>query len=882
MKHRTRDLLAMVLAGALVACGGAGSSDSGPSTDTADTADTAYSGDGADTGETWVDAEDDSTEIDGGEVTDAGQPPPPAVEAMWAMAGHDSRHTGRSPYVGAQRPDLAWKIQLKKSITKGTSPVINSDGVLVVASGSGTVFALDAEGTSLWTTEVGEAEKGITNRTVLALAPDGTLYAVTSIHDWPDPRVTRLHALAPDGTKKWSVLIEEEIRSNLTVDASGRVYLASKETGNLHVIQSDGSVAWVVEAGDGHPPSIADDGTVISGGNTLQAHDSDGTLLWEVPMGEDVSSPAIGDDGTVYVCGPSGVYAFTSTGTQLWLAAPASGPGVRPVIAQDGTLYVRGSGDTQFTIELYALNADGTIRWTRDDIPAPTGHVTVDAAGTVYVAGGGLLTSVSPDGVVNWMRYLAEVNKKLTSGPVIAADGRLVVVSEVGRLLALGSGGPCEGSPADCNDQDPCTVDRCVDAQGCTHTLLCDDGNPCTADTCGADGACTNDTMPDDSACDAGLDCAGPGTCQDGVCQLSDNLCGLAQSPWPKPGHDNRQTNRSSQSPAKPVSPLWTAELDDSWVLSEPLLDESGTVLLLTHYQSHAVGADGTLAWDAAGDGPFAAVRADGTSFNTANGELRALDEDGNDLWSFTPLLMYAPGYEAGLAIADDGTLYLGGSYFYLYALDPNGQERWRFDQGDARYGAPSIAPSGQIVVGSGQAHRILGISPDGELVWEVATEEAVFAAPLISDLGIVYAVDGDGTLYAVESDGTLRWSLPTAIQSPLSLGVDGRIYGHAEDSKLVIIVDDGQANVTTVDVPSAGRIAIAADGTLYASSSTQVGMDGFSPILDNQLHGLDADGNLLWTHLLGEAIHPAYPPSLGSDGRIYVGADNLLHAFGP
>ena len=866
----------MVLAGALTACGGTGSSGSGPAADT--TADTTT--DTTDTTDTTADTQGDTTPTDSGEVTDTTPPPPPAVQPMWAMAGHDSRHTGRSPYVAAPQADFAWKVQLKENIAIGSNPVINSDGTLVVGATGGTVLAFDSEGAPLWTTDVGETKKGITGLTTLALGPDNTIYVVTSIYDFPAARFAMLHAVAPDGGKKWSVLVDEEVKSNLTVDAGGRVYVAAKK-GNLHVINSDGSVAWVVEGGAGHPPAIADDGTVILGGDTLRALNTDGTLLWEVPIGEEVSSPAIGDDGTLYVCGSSGVYAFSPSGTQLWLAAPASGPGTRPVIAKDGTLYVMAKGDTQYTAMLYALAADGSIKWTRDDIPAPVGRMTVDAAGTVYVAAWGGLMSVSPQGIVNWLLDLAEVNKKLTSGPVIAADGRFYVVSEKGRLLAFGGGGPCEGSPPDCNDNNPCTLDTCTNAKGCTHTPLCDDGNPCTTDTCTPDGICAVETIPDDSACDPGFDCAGPGTCQAGVCQLSNNLCGLAQSPWPKPGHDNRQTNRSSHSPAGTVSTVWATELDESWVLSEPLLDEAGTVFILTHYQSHAVGADGTLKWAAPGKKAFAAIRADGTSFNTTANALEALDPDGKPKWSFSTVITSLPWDEALLAIADDGTIYVGGTYFYLYALDPNGKEKWRFDEGDARYSAPSIAPNGRIVVGTSNANRVIGISPDGELIWEVATAAPV-AAPLISDLGIVYALASEGTLYAVEPGGTLRWSLPTSIASPLSLGADGRIYGHTEDSKLVIIVDDGQPNVSTVDVPTSGRIAIAANGTLYAVSSDGVGMEGFSQVFSNQLHALDGDGNLLWTHVLGEGTHRALPPAIGSDGLIYVGADNLLHAFGP
>ena len=66
---------------------------------------------------------------------------------------------------------------------------------------------------------------------------------------------------------------------------------------------------------------------------------------------------------------------------------------------------------------------------------------------------------------------------------------------------------PCEGD-ADCDDEDKCTLDRCVDGV-CESVLLppgfccavdadCDDGIGCTADQC-LNGACWN--LPEDSTC---------------------------------------------------------------------------------------------------------------------------------------------------------------------------------------------------------------------------------------------------------------------------------------------------------------------------------------------------------------------------------------------
>ncbi|MBX3276239.1 MAG: lamin tail domain-containing protein [Sandaracinaceae bacterium] len=76
------------------------------------------------------------------------------------------------------------------------------------------------------------------------------------------------------------------------------------------------------------------------------------------------------------------------------------------------------------------------------------------------------------------------------------------------------------GAPLDCDDGDPCTVDACLAASGCTYAAdegaSCDDGDPCTTgDACAADATCAG--VPD-RACepdggvptaDAGVDAGG-------------------------------------------------------------------------------------------------------------------------------------------------------------------------------------------------------------------------------------------------------------------------------------------------------------------------------------------------------------------------------------
>ncbi len=91
------------------------------------------------------------------------------------------------------------------------------------------------------------------------------------------------------------------------------------------------------------------------------------------------------------------------------------------------------------------------------------------------------------------------------------------------------------GTPAACDDKDPCTDDSCDKAKGCQHTpntAPCDDGDPCTSGEACAAGACTggSPTVCDDGnactddSCTEGKGCAATAVPGHGACG-SDKQC---------------------------------------------------------------------------------------------------------------------------------------------------------------------------------------------------------------------------------------------------------------------------------------------------------------------------------------------------------------------
>jgi hypothetical protein len=105
--------------------------------------------------------------------------------------------------------------------------------------------------------------------------------------------------------------------------------------------------------------------------------------------------------------------------------------------------------------------------------------------------------------------------------------------------------GVCTGTPIDCGDGIPCTIDDCHPVNGCINTpnddycqdgngcngieicdpvlgckpgipVDCDDGNPCTTDICNpATGQCEHMAVADGTPCPGG-------TCSGGTCVSND------------------------------------------------------------------------------------------------------------------------------------------------------------------------------------------------------------------------------------------------------------------------------------------------------------------------------------------------------------------------
>ena len=338
----------------------------------------------------------------------------------WPMRGHDTRHSGQSPYKGPWKPALKWKFLTEGDVY--SSPAIGLDGTVYVGSYDGYLYAVSPGGSLMWKFQTGSSVESSP-----AIGLDGTVYVGS--------KDRHLYAVKRDGTLKWKFLTEGDVYSSPAIGLDGTVYVGSYD-GYLYAVNPDGTLKWKFLTGDVYSsPAIGLDGTIYvgSGNHYFYALNPDGGLKWKFKTGKYVwSSPAIGLDGTVYVGSTDKyLYAVNPEGALKWKLKTSYGVRSSPAIGLDGTVYV-GSGNHYF----YALNPDGSRKWVFTTFPfrdRASDSPAIGSDGTVYV-GLGDLYALNPDAGLKWK---FKTGKYVRSSPVIGLDGTVYVGSDDNYLYAL-------------------------------------------------------------------------------------------------------------------------------------------------------------------------------------------------------------------------------------------------------------------------------------------------------------------------------------------------------------------------------------------------------------------------------------------------------------
>jgi outer membrane protein assembly factor BamB len=343
---------------------------------------------------------------------------------------NDRRHTGRSPYRGPASATLSWSYRTGGRVS--SQAVIAPDGTIYVGSHDHFLYALDPHGGEKWKRDLGDRIYATP-----LVDDDGNVYCGS------DGDV--FSSFAPSGELRFRLETEGDADTGAVVAPNGAIHFAAGN--HLYALTKDGTVRWRFEARSKiySTPAVDDDGTVYVGSqdDELYAVAADGRLRWSYrTQGDNDASPAIGDDGTIYFGSDDGrVYALTRDGELRW-STPLDGYVRAPLaLGLDGSIIAGVYGPRPRVVSLDA--ATGELRWffpvTVTDSPEIGVHSgpLVDADGNIYVgAHDDYLYSLTPEGDLRW---IFGTDADVDGSPIVSQDGVLLVGSDDGNLYALGT-----------------------------------------------------------------------------------------------------------------------------------------------------------------------------------------------------------------------------------------------------------------------------------------------------------------------------------------------------------------------------------------------------------------------------------------------------------
>ncbi|HNW53901.1 MAG TPA: PQQ-binding-like beta-propeller repeat protein, partial [Bacteroidales bacterium] len=683
-----------------------------------------------------------------------------------------------------------------------------------------------------------------------------------------------LTALDPvSGSIKWSINVGHSappaVAKNGTIytNIENRFYGVNPATGAMALI-------YTADRNFTSSPAVAADGMVyIGAGQKVLAIDPAAKkLIWEAPVDKYViQHPTIGSDGIVYVIPwrlSSKLYAFYPQKTidQLkWVREIDGFFSTAPVIGANGTIYA-GAGSRLIAFQ----PASGASKWEFTTPIAPSGYPSIKAItsepvisnnGTIYFSAltfgssGGAIYAIHPDGYPKW--FFASETTIYTS-PVLAKDKTIYYPAD--KLHVLDLSGKELWSKEDAGFSSPVlTTDGTI--YGVSYN------NKGVFALAGTSGGLAIGHWP------------AFGHDPQRTCQHDDSFVGIPPTitvqpeskliksgetvtftvaatgdpvmhyQWFEGATGDRSKLVGSDSPSFTSPPL--TRMTNYWVEVE---NTSGKDMSINAMAS--TGNVSEVKWfyntnptnDHALDGEImggVGLAKDGTLyFGIEDARLYAMKPDGTVKW-ITKVQAYQEQEEltnmisfATPVVADDGTIYIntlgyyvgtGGNsqnFGFLWAINPDGSEKWRYETGNFESGSGSMTP------------------------W-------LRGSAAIGHEGTVYVVSNDGVLHAVNPDGTLKWKFLAYENKGWLRGLDGK-------------------------PPVVGL-----DGTIYFAAEGEFKLFDMSK-REARLFAINPDGTLKWDFKLveGKLFASEYPPAIGPDGKIYLdngeGTATMLYAINP
>lgn len=262
----------------------------------------------------------------------------------------------------------------------------------------------------------------------------------------------------------------------------------------------------------------------------------------------------------------------------------------------------------------------------------------------------------------------------------------------------------------------------------------------------------------------------------------------------------------------------WSNAISTDKIQASPAIGTDGTIYIEDEYGHYFAinSTNGNVKWQypkpteddpyppGAVCGPYStpAIGTDGTIY-IADGGVTALNPvDGTAIWSCHCINMALYTIYSSPAVDKNGVIYIGGMDNYLYAINPDGTQKWSYQTQQPIETTPAIANDGTIYVTSDDGN-LYALTPSGSLKWMYdSTAGFLTSSPIIGSDGTIY-VESNYVLCAFTPNGIIKWrnSKCNIDRSTPAIGTDGTLYIGTTYGSVMAFKDKTIAPTVTVNV---------------------------------------------------------------------------------
>ncbi len=210
-----------------------------------------------------------------------------------------------------------------------------------------------------------------------------------------------------------------------------------------------------------------------------------------------------------------------------------------------------------------------------------------------------------------------------------------------------------------------------------------------------------------------------------------------------------------------------------------------------------------------------------------------------------------------------------------LYALEANGNVKWKYTNTSSCWTTPIISASGKIYFMD--LHRVYSVSRNGKLNWEYQKEfnPASVISFSMGKNGDLFFLDQNRKLFSISNQGNLNWVLAdnnlfASFFNNLVFSPDGNtIYTLGWGTALIAInTADGSIKWKFGEGRGINQYTpfIDSEGNIYMQALSSTGDTAFYSIKDN--------GSIRWEIKLAGSIF--YGGTIDKKGNIYIASDTL------